>query len=181
MARSNLNTLHDFEEGPIRWSKFKSIIVSTHYTNNSIRVLKRLRRLRFKHLLVDRPLSPVHTSQVIYVIYNIHSSSMLYVGQTFRKTFTRFQEHIREARKVLRRSTLHEDVKPLYAAIAKYGFESFRCFPIEHIEGKFANSREFYNVAWPRELFWMRTLHTFFPRGYNLEGKSSFHRNQKIS
>jgi hypothetical protein len=106
---------------------------------------------------------------------------MLYVGQTFRTTFTRFQEHIREARKVLRRSTLHEDVKPLYAAIAKYGFQSFRCFPIEHIEGNFSNSREFYNVAWPRELFWMRTLHTFFPRGYNLEGKSSLRRSQKLS
>jgi len=130
---------------------------------------------------MDRPLSPVHTSQVIYVIYNIDNSTMLYVGQTFRTTFIRFQEHVREARKVVRRSTLREDVKPLYATIAKYGFESFRCFPIEHIEDNFAISKEFYNVACPCELFWMRTLHTSFPRGYNLEGKSCCYKRQKNS
>ena len=106
---------------------------------------------------------------------------MLYVGQTFRTSFVRFQEHVREARKVLSRSILCENVKPLYASIAKHGFQSFRCFPIEQIEGNFRNSREFYKVAWPRELFWMRTLHTFFPKGYNLEGKSSFHKTRSFS
>ena len=166
--------LHDFGEGPIHWSNFKSVIVSTHYTNNTIKALKRLRCLRQKHLLTTCPLSPIHSSRVIYVIYNIHDSALMYVGQTYRTSFIRFQEHVREARKVLSKSTIRESVKPLYAAIAKHGFESFHCFPIEHIEGNFSNSKEFYKATWSRELYWMRTLHTFFPQGFNLEGKSHF-------
>ena len=176
LARSNLKNLHDFGEGNIKWRNFKALIVSTHYTNNKIKILNRLRRLRSKHLNTFEPISPVKTTQVIYVIYNIHSSSMMYVGQSYRTAFIRFQEHVREARKIFRKNSLVESSKPLYAAMAKSGFESFRCFPIEHIEGNFNNARDFFKVARPRELFWMRTLHTFFPKGFNLEGKS-IHRN----
>ena len=82
---------------------------------------------------------------------------------------------------MLIRNTLWESITSLYVAIAKFGFESFRCFSIEHIEGSFRNAREFYKVAWPRELFWMRTLHTFFPKGYNLDGKSSLRKSKKTS
>ena len=64
--------------------------------------------------------------------------------------------------------------------MTKSGFESFCCFPIEHIEGIFNNARAFFKVARPRELFWMRTLHTFFPKGFNLEGKSIQRNSSRI-
>lgn len=98
-----MNNLHVFGEGNIKWSHFKTLLVNTHYTDNKVRILNKLRRLRNKHLKTIVPISPIHTTQVIYVIYNIHSSNMLYVGQSYRTTFIRFQEHVREARKVIGR------------------------------------------------------------------------------
>jgi hypothetical protein len=71
------------------------------------------------------------------------------------------------------------DFKPLYAAIAKEGFHSFRVSPIEKVDGNFLNSEGcfalnlFNVVASQLEIKWMTILHTFFPRGYNLEGKSN--------
>jgi hypothetical protein len=71
------------------------------------------------------------------------------------------------------------DFKPLYAAIAKEGFHSSRVFPIEKVEGNFLDSEGhfalnlFKVVASQLERKWMSILHTFFPRGYNLEGKSN--------
>ena len=39
LASSNLNKFHDFGEGHTKWGNFKSLLVSTHYTNNLIRIL----------------------------------------------------------------------------------------------------------------------------------------------
>jgi hypothetical protein len=62
---------------------------------------------------------------------------------------------------------------------AKEGFHSFRVFPIEKVDGNFLDSEGrfalnlFKVVASQLERKWMRILHTFFPRGYNLMGKSN--------
>jgi hypothetical protein len=104
---------------------------------------------------------------------------MLYVGQTCKSAFERFQEHIREAKRLSKLASSSFDFKPLYAAIAKEGFHSFRVFPIEKVDGNFLDSEGcfalnlFKVVASQLKRKWMSILHTFFPRGYNLEGKSN--------
>ncbi len=71
------------------------------------------------------------------------------------------------------------DFKPLYAAVVKGGFHSFRVFPIEKIDGSFLDSGGCFDLnlfklaASQVERKWMGILHTFFARGYNLEGKSN--------
>jgi hypothetical protein len=111
---------------------------------------------------------------------------MLYVGQTCKSAFERFQEHIREAIRLSKLASSSFDFKPLYAAIAKEGFHSFRVFPIEKVDGKFVDSEGcfalnlFKVVASQLERKWMSILHTFFPRGYNLEGKSNNRRSRRV-
>jgi hypothetical protein len=69
---------------------------------------------------------------------------------------------------------------------AKEGFHSFRVFPIEKVDGNFLDSEGrfalnlFKVVASQLERKWMRILHTFFPRGYNLEGKSNNRRSPRV-
>jgi hypothetical protein len=46
---------------------------------------------------------------------------MLYVGSTCKSAFERFQEHIREAKRLSKLASSSFDFKPLYAAIAKEG------------------------------------------------------------
>jgi hypothetical protein len=76
-------------------------------------------------------------------------------------------------------ASLSFDFKPLYAAIAKECFHSFRVFPIEKVDGNFLDSEGcfvlnlFKLAASQLERKWMSILLTFFPRGYNLEGKSN--------
>jgi hypothetical protein len=62
---------------------------------------------------------------------------MLYVGETCKSAFERFQEHIREAKRLSKLASSSFDFKALYAAIAKEGFHSFRVFPIEKVDGNF--------------------------------------------
>jgi hypothetical protein len=44
---------------------------------------------------------------------------MLYVDQTCKSAFERFQEHIREAKRLSKLASSSSDFKPLYAAVAK--------------------------------------------------------------
>jgi hypothetical protein len=96
------------------------------------------------------------------------------------------QEHIREAKILSKLASSSFDFKPLYAAIAKEGFHSFRVFPIEKVEGNFLDSEGgfalnlFKVVASQLERKWMSILHTFFPRGYNLEAKSNIRCSPRV-
>jgi hypothetical protein len=111
---------------------------------------------------------------------------MLYVGETCKSAFKRFQEHIREAKRLSKLASSSFDFKALYAAIAKEGFHSFRVFPIEKVDGSFLDSQGcfvlnlFKLVASELERKWISILHTFFPRGYNLEGKSNNRRSPRV-
>jgi hypothetical protein len=111
---------------------------------------------------------------------------MLYVGQTCKSAFERFQEHIREVGRLSKLASSSFDFKPLYAAIAKEGFHSFRVFPIEKVDGNFFDSKGhfalnlFKVVAFQLERKWMNILHIFFPRGYNLEGKSNNRHSPRV-
>jgi hypothetical protein len=111
---------------------------------------------------------------------------MLYVGQTCKSAFERFQEHIKEAKRLSKLASSSFDFKPLYAAITNEGFHSFRVFPIEKVDGNFFDSKGrfalnlFKVVASQLERKWMSILHTFFPRGYNLEGKSNNRHSPRV-
>ncbi len=78
------------------------------------------------------------------------------------------------------------DFKPLYAAIAEQGFHSFRAFSIKKVDGNFLDSEGCFDldlfkvIASQLEREWMNILHTFFPRGHNLEGKSNNRRSPRV-
>jgi len=186
LARYNLNKLHTFGKGNIKWGPVKKVIANTHFSVFNIKSLNRLRRLRQKHLNSSTSLCPFSDKGVNYVIYSVSNSRMLYVGQTCKSAFERFQEHIREAKRLSQLASSSFDFKPLYAAIAKEGFHSFRVFPIEKVNGNFFDSEGrfalnlFKVVASQLERKWMSILHTFFPRGYNLEGKSNNQRSPRV-
>jgi hypothetical protein len=78
------------------------------------------------------------------------------------------------------------DFKPLYVAIAEHGFHSFRAFSIKKVDGNFLDSEGCFDldlfkvVASQLEREWMSILHTFFPRGHNLEGKSNNRRSPRV-
>jgi hypothetical protein len=186
LARCNLNKLPTFGNGNIKWGPVKKVIANTHFSAFNVKSLNRLRRLRQKHLNSSTSLCPFSDKGVIYVIYSVKNSRMLYVGQTCKSAFERFQEHIREAKRLSKLASSSFDCKPLYAAISKEGFHSFRVLPIEKVEGNFLDSEGrfalnlFKVVASQLERKWMSILHTFFPRGYNLEGKSNNRRSPRV-
>lgn len=85
----------------------------------------------------------------IYKIVNINNGKM-YVGYTRRTIEQRFQEHLESAGKFNR---------PLYNAIKKDGKDRFRIELIEYCTKR--------NVS-NRERYWIKTLNTKNPNGYNL-------------
>jgi hypothetical protein len=93
---------------------------------------------------------------------------MLYVGETCKSSFERFQEHIREAKRLSQLASSSFDFEALYAAIAKEGFHSFRVFPIKKVDGNFLDPEGcfllnlFKLVASQLERKWISILHTFF-------------------
>jgi len=177
LAWHNLNKLYNFGNGNIKWGPVKKVIANTHFSLFNIKSLNRLRRLR--HLNSSTSLCPFSDKGAIYVIYCVNNSRMLYVGQTCKSAFERFQEHIRGAKRLSKLASSSSDFKPLYAAVAKGGFHSFRVFPIEKIDGSFLDSKGCFDLnlfklaASQVERKWMGILHTFFARGYTLEGKSN--------
>ena len=81
---------------------------------------------------------------------------------------------------------LSSDFKPLCAAIAKQGFHSFRAFSIKKVDGNFLDSEGSFDldlfkvIASQLERERMSILHTFLPRGHNLEGKSNNRRSPRV-
>ncbi len=76
---------------------------------------------------------------------------------------------------------MSSDFEPLYATITEQDFHSFRSrvFPIKMVDGNFLDFEScfaldlFKVVTSQLDREWMSILHTFFPRGHNLEGKSN--------
>ena len=64
---------------------------------------------------------------------------------------------------------------PLSVAIAQSDYRDWRIFPLECIAGAYDTFDAFKAVARPRELFWMRRLHTFLPQGLNQDCPRSTH------
>jgi hypothetical protein len=140
LAWYNLNKLYNFGNGNIKWGPVEKVIANTHLSVFNIKSLNRLRRLRQKHLNSSTNLCPFSDKGAIYIIYSVNNSRMLYVGQTCKSAFERFQERMRETKRLSKLASSSSDFKPLYAAVAKGGFHSFRVFPIEKLDGSFLDS-----------------------------------------
>lgn len=87
----------------------------------------------------------------IYKITNIITKK-LYVGQTKRSIQRRFKSHISEANRNLYDTYLHRSIR-------KYGKENFTIELLEECNSD--------NIS-KREIFWIQTLNTKAPNGYNL-------------
>ncbi len=59
------------------------------------------------------------------------------MGQTCKSGFERFEEHIREAKRLSKLASGSFELKALYAAMAKEGFHSLRVLPMEEVDGNF--------------------------------------------
>ena len=155
----------------ISWASgiWQSKMTAWHYTVNKCKTLQRLRRLKAVHSNTSVTLSPVKTTQVIYVLYDIRCVNRLYVGQTMTTAFDRFTGHVRAAKRDFRTDS---ETDLFHKHIARAGWQHFRIFPIEHIPGTFEDKHAFRRAATPRETFWKRTLHAFAPRGFCMEGKA---------
>jgi len=87
----------------------------------------------------------------IYKITNVITQK-LYVGQTKRSIQRRFKSHISEANRNLYDTYLHRSIR-------KYGKENFTIELLEECNDD--------NIS-KREIFWIQTLNTKAPNGYNL-------------
>lgn len=112
----------------------------------------------------------VDNTMIVYKIVN-KITNKLYVGQTRQDIKIRWKQHIYDAKI----GTSH----PLYRAIEKYGIESFDISEIDR-----ANSQSELNY---KEWFWVFTLNSMSPNGYNLmegggaKGKPSLESRIKMS
>ncbi|HVW97146.1 MAG TPA: hypothetical protein VHA56_14340 [Mucilaginibacter sp.] len=104
---------------------------------------------------------------VIYAIMAV-GSQKLYVGQTVKSALARFQQHVSTARR--------GESTPLHVHIRQVGIHPFYLIPLEVIPPRMYTSANgkvdnklFRSVASPREKFWIERLHSYQPRGYNVE------------
>lgn len=106
-------------------------------------------------------------SGVIYALMSM-GSQKIYVGQTVHTALSRFQQHVSAARR--------GESTPLHVHIRSVGIHKFYVIPLEVIpthryigkDGKVDNTL-FRAAASPRERFWIERLHSYTPRGYNVE------------
>lgn len=164
------------------WKKEGKILQSRyddgHYLPHIPRSVKRtwrsaiiVRRELQKHGADQRKLlrgkEALSAKGVIYAIMSM-GSQKIYVGQTVKSALERFQQHVSTARR--------GETTPLHVHIRQVGIGKIYIVPLEMIptsrytgiDGKVDNSL-FRSVATPREKFWIERLHSYTPRGYNVE------------
>ncbi len=69
---------------------FFKVVTNTYFFVFHIKSLDRLGRLWQKHYKSSTNFCPFLDKRVIYVIYSVNNSRMLYVGPTCKSTFGRF-------------------------------------------------------------------------------------------
>ena len=75
----------------------------------------------------------------IYKITNTNNNKV-YIGQTTKTIEERWQEHVRESRK------MHRQHRPLYDAINKYGVSSFKIECLEEVSDSSLSDREVFYI-----------------------------------
>lgn len=83
----------------------------------------------------------------------------IYVGQTRKSLAQRRDAHLSRARAINARSNT-----PFYNALRKYGFANFSWCVVEEVPAT--------SVLNSRETFWINSLSSFYPNGYNLMRES---------
>jgi hypothetical protein len=170
------------KKAKISWRAHERRICEWYYNGHQVRnlmcfsSLRRIRRVRrrYNEDLINRgvlppfELSPVTTKGVVDAVYHKHRN-FLYIGETMRSAMDRFKEHVRA---VLRwkQTGKASDGYPLARAIARFGWENFGTFPLEHIPGTFQpgtkpGRRDFEVISKVREKFWIERLHTWVKEG----------------
>lgn len=106
---------------------------------------------------------------VIYAVF-CWSARKVYVGQTINSVLQRFEQHTRDARA--------GQAEPFHKDLARLGLAKFSVFPLEVVDESYkvipkAGGRQlkkFRELANPREMFWIRRLHSQVHNGgYNLQ------------
>jgi hypothetical protein len=85
-------------------------------------------------------LCPFSNEGVICVGYIVNNSSLFYVWQICKSSFDRFQEHLKEAKRLLTLASPSFEFKPLYVNLAREGFHSSRVLSIKNIRGDSVDS-----------------------------------------
>ena len=186
--------------GPIELRKARDRLVSFHKDPIVNRPRKRPRRgfkarrcmhtglMRMQHKHSSTP-DCIHLKQrcVIYCIYD-HSGKTdhMYVGITHQSSMTRYHEHIAAARAWARRPAAARNAfkqgHQLYHTWAKRGLTDFAIFPLEILmtDHSACSSKEFARRFADREAFWINTLKTLSPRGYNVRNDRPTHRQANM-
>ena len=130
----------------------------------ALKVRKGLESQGFSQELLRLKRNALLAEGVIYAIWSPRCERV-YVGQTSSSAFHRFQQHVWKANKG---STL-----PLHRAMVAIGYDHFSVFPLEKVHYSYRNRsdrrKKFEQAATPRERYWIERLHTYSPRGFNLE------------
>lgn len=143
--------------------------------------LKRIARLREKAYAVRRQLHAHGIDQkpllrgkeallvegVIYALWSPFSRK-LYVGQTSKSPFHRYMQHYWKS--------LTKPNRPVSKFFRACGFRNVFVFPLEVISRSYLQHtnpkkrlRHFRQLATERECYWIERLHTYRPRGLNVE------------
>jgi hypothetical protein len=100
----------------------------------------------------------------IYKITN-DVNGKVYIGKTLHSVEKRWKEHIKDSKRE------HNENRPLYRAMNKYGIDNFHIETIEECVEELVEERE---------VFWIKEYNSFGKNGYNAtiggDGKSYVHR-----
>lgn len=136
-----------------------------------------------EHTYTHRHIS-LDTRCVVYAIYHRKYSDRIYVGLTYGSAWQRLKDHFSAARTFLRRPgeahSMYNMSHQLYRIWGKYGLKDFAIMPLQ-VCGKpsdYRNSKEFAHKCAHIEAFWIDTLKTIQPRGYNVRNISPVHRRR---
>ena len=104
-----------------------------------------------------------NTEGVIYAVYNV-CNNKLYIGQTMFSAFKRWKEHFGQARRIACGVGRAQENDLVNREIGRLGWRNFRIFVLEKIPAQYSNKNEFFELARPRELWWIFHLHTYQPK-----------------
>lgn len=101
---------------------------------------------------------------VIYCIFSVDYSQKMYIGVTSKSSIVRFKQHLQSAFN-------NDNSLPLYKQMRKVGEKAFYVFPLQC----FPDSTSFQENKLLFEKRWIERLHTYSPRGFNIQGAARRH------
>jgi hypothetical protein len=115
---------------------------------------------------LDKNQNALSKKSIIYAAVN-KNTGKIYTGQTMTNVFERFQQHIWKS---------NQKGPSFSKALHKNGWRNFLIFPLEHIpvdvyqsKNKKETRKTFKKIATTREIFWIEKLHSYQPKGFNVQ------------